>query len=84
MNLDVIKASGLRQKGDLDVLLGVNRVVVNYIFSGKRKPNKELEARMKRLSKVVEILLEKQLLPPPSTDARNKIVSKIKTVLDSS
>ena len=84
MSLEVIKNSGLRQKNELEALIGVTRMSLHKYFKGKSVPREEIAARILKLATLIEKLTVSGLLPlTDKTDEahRKAIVAKLKSVV---
>jgi transcriptional regulator with XRE-family HTH domain len=84
MGLDVIKNSGLRQKNELEGLLGVTRMTLFKYFHGRATPRKEVADRITHLASLINKLTEKGFLPfTEDTDEEDRkvLVGKIKNIM---
>jgi transcriptional regulator with XRE-family HTH domain len=84
MSLEVIKNSGLRQKNELEALLGVTRMSLHKYFKGKSEPREEIAARISKLTKLIEKLTTSGILPlTDKTDEsqRKAIVAKLQSII---
>ena len=84
MSLEAIKSSGLRQKNELESLLGVTRMTLYKYFKGISAPREDVASRITKLAALVEKLTTSGLLPlTDKTDEahRKAIVAKLKSVV---
>lgn len=63
MDYEVIKSSGLYQKGELESILGVSRMSISKYFGGRTIPRKAVQLRIKKLSAIVKSLTTSGMLP---------------------
>jgi transcriptional regulator with XRE-family HTH domain len=84
MSLEVIKNSGLRQKTELECLLGVTRMSLHKYFNGKSSPREEIATRIAKLTVLIEKLTASGILPlTDKTDepSRKAIVAKLQSTI---
>jgi hypothetical protein len=85
-NIEVLKKSGLRSKGELDVLLNVSYPMVYKYLQGAQPRTPERRSLFAAIVKVLSALTEQGKLPFPEdkdADARLKAVEKIRTFVQS-
>jgi predicted transcriptional regulator len=85
MNLDLIKKSGIHQKGELEAILGVTRMSLYKYNKGTAKPRKAVADKIHKLELIVTRLLEKSILPIDASidiDKRAQLINKIKDILN--
>jgi len=85
IDFEVAKRSGLRQKGELDVLFGVSYPMTNAYLSGKSYPRGANRAHIDLTLQVLARLIEKGSLPlaeGKDMEGRAKAVEKIRGCID--
>lgn len=84
MNFKILKRTGLHQKGELETLLGVSRVMLNRYAKGAT-PGKHTAPRIELAMKVLGDLLKQEKLPLPEDydrERRLKAVEKLKVFIE--
>ena len=80
MDYDVVRATGLKQQGELDTLFGVSRVMLNYFMNGKRTPGKKTAVRMENTIDVLRKLIAAS--DNIATQAFNPMGKQVSQILD--
>lgn len=62
-NIGVLKRSGLRISGELDVLLGVSRISVHNYIRGKTEPGVHTAPRIEKVLNILEKVIDAGKLP---------------------
>jgi predicted transcriptional regulator len=85
MNLDLLKTSGIHQKGELEFILGVTRMSLHKYHKGTAHPRKAVADKIHKLEVIITKLTEKNILPVDTSmdvDKRAHLVNKIKDILN--
>lgn len=85
LDFTVAKESGLRQRGELDVLFGVTYPMVNRYLKGKAYPRGKNREHIARVLGTVKALMDKGSLPftdDKDKEYRTKAVAKIADFLN--
>ena len=81
LNFEVAKRSGLRQKGELDILFEVSYPMINAYLGGKSYPRGPNRTHISIALDVLNALIDKGKLPlaeGKDTEGRAKAVKKIR------
>ena len=62
-NMNVLKKSGLRISGELDVLLGVSRISVHNYIRGKTEPGVHTAPRIEKVISILQKVIDAGKLP---------------------
>jgi predicted transcriptional regulator len=62
-NLDVLRKSGLRVRGELDVLLGVSRISVHNYLRGSTTPGVHTAPRIEKVINALSKVIDSGKLP---------------------
>jgi transcriptional regulator with XRE-family HTH domain len=82
MDYTVIARAGVH-KTEFATIAGVSRASLHEYIRGRRTPHHLTERQLLRAARVLDIGIEKGLLPPADTSrkARKKLVAKLKSQL---
>lgn len=85
MNLEILKNSGLRQKNELESILGVTRMSLFKYFAGRNSPRKDVEKRIIKLEAAIIALTKIGALPfndATDRDTRSKLVKHLQVAIN--